>query len=57
MKITIHRDNTDLEYLVPQDEVTGFVENYIQPGECFTIGKMYPDGWYEREYRKGETPA
>ncbi len=57
MKIIIHRQNhdgtfADIEHLVERDKLDEFIEKNIQPNEYFTVGNMYPDGWYEREYRK-----
>ena len=58
MKVTIcHKNNTKTEHLVERDELDRFVETHLLPGQYFTVGNMYPDGWYEREYRKAETIA
>ncbi len=51
MKITIHRE-PEVEILIERDKIDKFVENHISSGEFFIVGNMYPDGWYEREYRK-----
>ena len=56
MKITIHR-TPELVALVPRDQVDQYIAQNVRPGEYFTVGNMYPDGWYEREYRKAETGA
>lgn len=52
MIITIH-DEQETEHIVPRDDVDNFVNDNIQPGQYFTVGRMYPDGWYEKTYIKG----
>ncbi len=54
MKITIHRI-PEVVALVERDKVDAFIQKNIESGEYFTLGNMYPDGWYEKEYRKAET--